>query len=248
MVNTDIIKYLFMGITLLCGYIFIFQSISRRTPNKKSLPLLGILLFVIYAIVAVPLMMVIDSMGNTSFVMLALLLLISCFVLALALFGLIRNFRELDKRMLVLFILYALAVSYVTIFSRSEGHSRAIMLRFDAFREAMRTNSLEPLEHAMLNAIMFVPLGVLFPLIRRGYLDRWSYVGMLGLMLSTLIEMTQMILTIGQCDIEDIVANTAGALIGLLGYKLFMLFFGRRLEEDDEEDEEDEEEEEEEVE
>lgn len=242
--NTDILKYILMGILLLCGYFFLFQLVSKRTENRKSLPVVGIFLFVIYAIIGIPLMMIIDSMGNTGFVMLALLLLLSCFVLFMAFYGLIRNFRELNKGVLILFILYTLMVSYITIFSRSEGHSRAVMLRFDALREALRTNSLEPLNHALVNAAMFIPFGILFPLIRRGHLDRILYVGMLGLMMSTLIEVTQMVLTIGQCDVEDIVANTLGAMIGLIGYKIFMRFFGRMTEDDDEEEEEEEEEEE----
>ena len=61
----------------------------------------------------------------------ALLILLSCCVLFVALYGLITHFRDLNKKMLLLFILYLLMVSYVTIFSREEGHSRAILLRFD---------------------------------------------------------------------------------------------------------------------
>ena len=242
MLNIDVMKYILMGILLLCGYIFLLHSISGRLSTKKSMPALSIVLFVIYAALAIPLMIILNQMGSSSFVLLALLLMMSCFALFALLYGLVRNFQELNKGVLVLFILYILAVSYFTIFNREEGHSQAILLRFDSLQEAIRSNSFQPLQHMWLNVVMFIPLGILFPLVRPSRLNNIFYVGAVGLMMSTLIESTQMFLNIGQCDIEDIAANTLGAIIGVLLFKIYYAFFMRNAE-DDEEYEDDEEEE-----
>jgi glycopeptide antibiotics resistance protein len=42
----------------------------------------------------------------------------------------------------------------------------------------------------------------------------------LGMLLTTIIETTQLLMRNGQCDLEDLAANTVGALLGLLLYKL----------------------------
>ena len=244
LMNTDIMKYVVMGILLLCGYVFLLQYISRNLQTKKSLPMLAVILLVIYAALTIPLMIMLNQMGNSSFVLLALLLLMSCFVFFILVYGLYRHFSELNKTMLVLFILYVVVVSYFTIFNREEGHSRAILLRFDSLQTAIRTNSLEPLHHAMLNAVMFIPIGILFPFVLPSRLNSIFYVGGLGLMMSTMIEATQMLLRLGQCDVEDIVANALGAVIGVILFKIFMAVTGHRFEAEDDEEEEEEEEEE----
>ena len=123
--------------------------------------------------------------------------------------------------MLLLFLLYLLMVSYITVFSRRGRYQSEILLKFDSIEEAIRRRSLEPLQHLWLNVVLFVPIGILFPMIEPRKLDQLSYVFPLGMLLTTLIETTQLMLHIGQCDLEDMVANTLGACLGLLIYRLY---------------------------
>lgn len=224
--NRDLVEYIIMGIILACGYLFLFYVISQNTANRKSVPLLAIILLIIYAMIAVPVMLILNQMGNSNFMLLSLLLLLSCMVLFAVVFMLISNFREINIRALVLLLLYLMVVAYVTLFSRSEGHSTAILLRFDSFSEALQKKSLEPLQHVFLNAIMFIPIGFLFSMIHDSF-DSFFFVAPLGLMMSTLIEATQMFLTIGQCDVEDILANTMGTIVGLIIFRIYRLFFAK---------------------
>ncbi len=244
LMNIDVMSYMLMGFLLLCGYLFLLRYVTRNLQTKKSMFTMAVILLIIYAVLTIPLMIILNQMGSSSFVLLSLMLMMSCVVFFGLVYGLYKHFREANKVMLVLFILYIVVVSYFTIFNREEGHSRAILLRFDSLRDAIRTNSLEPLQHALLNAVMFIPIGILFPRILPSRLDSIIYTGGLGLMLSTAIETTQMLLRIGQCDIEDIAANTLGAILGFVLYKLFMGLFGRHFEEEEDEDEDEEEEEE----
>jgi glycopeptide antibiotics resistance protein len=76
----------------------------------------------------------------------------------------------------------------------------------------------------VLNIVMFVPFGVLVPLLWRR-LDSWPRLTGCALAASATIELTQFVLgvTLGSrrtVDINDLIANTAGALLGLLMLRL----------------------------
>ena len=216
-------QIILIGILLLCGYFYLFQAVAKRTANKASLPIIAILLLVVYAVISVSLIFIISQSNSMDFVFLALLILTACIGMFVLLAGLFKHFGEINKGMLTLFVLYLLMMSYVTIFSRSERGFTEILLRFDSIEEAIRLRSVEPLEHLWLNIVMFIPIGVLFPMIDER-LNKWLYILSLGLMLTTIIETTQLLLRLGQCDLEDLAANTLGACLGLVAYRLYRRF------------------------
>lgn len=221
-----------IGIVLLCGYIFLFQTAAQRTENKSSIPVVAIILLLIYLAVAVPVLFIISTMGSAGMILIALLLLFSCVVLFLSLYGLVHHFQDINKGMLALFLTYMFAVGYITIFSRNEKNDTSIFLfQFDEISEAIRTRSLEPLNHMFLNIAMFVPLGFLLPAVYPERLAKLGYAIMLGMICTTIIESTQLMLRLGQADLTDIVTNVAGAIIGYLFYRLFMRF--RKTEEEE---------------
>jgi glycopeptide antibiotics resistance protein len=76
----------------------------------------------------------------------------------------------------------------------------------------------------VLNVIMFVPLGVLLPLLRPALDDLRRLAGLAGAA-SLTIEATQFVLgiTLGSrrtVDVNDLIANAGGALLGLLILRL----------------------------
>ena len=215
----DSMQLLLIVILLLCGYFYLFQAVAKRAASRSSLPVLAVVLLVIYLMISLPLVLIIGQMGGLSFVFLGLLILAAFLgVFAFFLF-VIRHFGELNKTALVMFFLYLLMVSYVTVFSR-KGHVQTdILLSFDSIQEAINRHSLEPLQHLWLNIVMFVPFGALFAAIHPSF-ARLSVVLPLGMLLTTIIETTQLLMRNGQCDLEDLVANTVGACLGLLLFKL----------------------------
>lgn len=223
--SIDTMQLVLIVILLLCGYFYLFQAVAKRTANRAAIPVLAVLLLVLYAIIAGSLVLIISQMGGLSFAFLALLILAACIGLLAALAFLVRNFRQINKGMLLLFFLYLLMVSYITIFSRSGRVQTDILLRFDSIEEAVKRHSLAPLQHLWLNIVMFVPIGILFPMIEPNQLNKMSYVLPLGMLLTTVIETTQLMLRIGQCDLEDLVANTLGACLGLIIYRLCRRLF-----------------------
>ncbi|HJA93291.1 MAG TPA: VanZ family protein [Candidatus Eisenbergiella merdipullorum] len=78
-----------------------------------------------------------------------------------------------------------------------------------------------------MNIIMCVPLVFLVPLIWKGY-RRTGRTVLLGAGFSLLIELSQMI-TARAADIDDLIANTSGAFLGYIAWKIFTLLFGVHL-------------------
>jgi glycopeptide antibiotics resistance protein len=70
------------------------------------------------------------------------------------------------------------------------------------------------------NVIGFMPFGALLPILTRGVRKAWK-VGLLSLEISALIEVSQFLFQVGCFDVDDIILNTLG---GLLGYAVFWMF------------------------
>lgn len=71
----------------------------------------------------------------------------------------------------------------------------------------------------LLNILMFVPFGILYPLI---YKKGLKSTVLRGLLFSVCIELLQLVSArqSGSCDITDVINNTLGALVGYLIYRL----------------------------
>jgi glycopeptide antibiotics resistance protein len=67
------------------------------------------------------------------------------------------------------------------------------------------------------NLALLLPLGLLGP-IALPAMDRWWRVALLALLVSAAIELTQLAVPDRSADIDDVIVNVAGALIGYLGF------------------------------
>lgn len=74
------------------------------------------------------------------------------------------------------------------------------------------------------NVAMFFPLGILLPVFFKK-LNFWQTVWV-GFLLSSLIELTQYCMSIGYTDIDDIITNTIGAVLGAVTF--FYIFMGKK--------------------
>ena len=91
---------------------------------------------------------------------------------------------------------------------------------FLAFWEAWNAFTLQVWLNPLLNIAMFVPQGVFLPLAAKPF-RRWYWMLAAGAGTSLIIEVAQYILGRGQADVDDLICNTLGAM---LGYCLCMLF------------------------
>ncbi len=68
------------------------------------------------------------------------------------------------------------------------------------------------------NIVGFIPLGALLPLFLRGIRRVWK-TGLLGFSISAAVEITQLCLHVGSFDVDDIILNTLGTVIGYLIFR-----------------------------
>lgn len=73
------------------------------------------------------------------------------------------------------------------------------------------------------NIILFIPIGFLLPMI---YDIKGKYVILIGCLFSSFIELFQLVLP-RWTDIDDVLLNTFGVLIGYLLYKLYVKIYNR---------------------
>lgn len=115
--------------------------------------------------------------------------------------------EEINTQFYVLFVLYILAVSVVTLSNREAGmNTDVILVPFQNFSDP------EKMRHFLLNVGLLAPAGFFFCLSSKK--ATISYVLALAILMPSLVEATQLIFKCGECDINDIIANGAGFVIG----------------------------------
>lgn len=73
------------------------------------------------------------------------------------------------------------------------------------------------------NILIFMPFGMLLPLLFRGMSNPWSKVFILSFTFSLGLETSQLILAIGMFDVDDLILNTFGGLLGYGMYRVWMM-------------------------
>ena len=131
---------------------------------------------------------------------------------------LIKNRKQIR---IVIFIAYSFFIIYYTVLSRTAGVEHRADLRFMwAYREMLTGNpkwKVFVLQN-ICNILFFVPFGLLFPKICiriPAFKNRhWLTVLTSGMLFSIFIEVTQYITCCGLCEIDDVLCNGLGSLIG----------------------------------
>lgn len=103
-----------------------------------------------------------------------------------------------EKLQKVLTVLYVIVILYITVFSRTPGSERIFKGLFWEYRNGMWKSIL-------LNIILFLPLG---------YLLGCKKKIIIGLFLSVIIEVVQYIGMLGFCELDDVLNNTVGTVLG----------------------------------
>ena len=106
-------------------------------------------------------------------------------------------------------VIYLFFIAYMTFAFREAGYSRG---EFEVFWSYKQFFASDWMRLEILNNIwLFVPLGA--ALYSPEHRFRWIW----AVLLSVLIEFIQFETGMGLCEIDDVISNTMGALIGCLG-------------------------------
>lgn len=133
--------------------------------------------------------------------------------------GVLTLARRLDlvRRIgLSLLIPYLFLTLVATVFTRSPSAEARIMLEpFWTYRQYF-TDEFTWFE-IRANVLLFIPIGILLPLVIKK--PAWLP-PIIGIGISVIIELIQLITHRGMCETDDVISNTIGFLIGYVVYFL----------------------------
>lgn len=130
----------------------------------------------------------------------------------------------------VLFYLYIILLCYFLFFSERYGRdyiTKEYRYNLEFFKEIkrfIRYRELLGMETFVVNIIgnilAFAPFGFLLPLLNRKN-SNFFLIAFFSMIFSLVVEMLQLRLKVGIFDVDDIMMNTFG---GILGYLFFVIF------------------------
>jgi len=141
----------------------------------------------------------------------------------------IRTAKRIRRIGTILFLLYILVLVYLMFFfeayDRNMENRRYLynlvpfreIRRFIVYRETLGFSAVAG--NLIGNIAGFMPFGFILPILYKKRRN-WRHVTLLTMEFSLLIEIIQLVLRVGCCDVDDIILNTFG---GLLGYILFYI-------------------------
>ena len=106
----------------------------------------------------------------------------------------------------------------MTLFGRARGESRSFRLRpFESYGIAFMQGNVEILLQIVVNIAMYVTLSILL-LCCFQWDKRYQYVVLVAFVSSLAVELLQVIFKIGMFEVDDIINNVLGTLIGIVIY------------------------------
>ncbi|WP_066506373.1 VanZ family protein [Abyssisolibacter fermentans] len=136
---------------------------------------------------------------------------------------------------LVLFIIYVLILIY-QVFIRAYGTYDRVQvssISYNLYPLKTIINYIKYYERVNFtvwffnifgNIIAFMPLGFFLPLIFKR-LSKFRYTLIIGVVSSLLIEILQIVFAVGCFDIDDIILNSTGIILGYMIYIVFRKYF-----------------------
>lgn len=113
-----------------------------------------------------------------------------------------------------LFATYTIFIVWYTLLIR-EPRGLELVFKLElswAIRAWIVNSTIESKKEAvqyLMNILFFIPCGLLFL-----WKDNWKRVFVTSLVLSLLIELSQFIFNLDWCEVDDVISNTLGAMIG----------------------------------
>lgn len=210
------VSMVLIAVLLVSGYFMMVQISAQKIFNRQMLPLLAAVEFVLYALVIGAVGWMYYYYGENPLIIFGALMFAGLIVFVLLLGELMRNWYSINKYAVMLFVVYSVCVCYLTIMGReTNSHATINVVPLQRIMQQLEKGDQQMLTHLALNVAMTVPLGVILPLIHHR-LEKFSYAFLSGMMVSVIIETVQLVLRLGECDVDDIIANTLGAVIGYL--------------------------------
>lgn len=147
------------------------------------------------------------------------------YVLIAIMYGIYKNWHHALMSFLVGYIVLVL---YITVFSRpTNDHLRYSFLPFSTYYEIAKGDRFL-LPQVVMNVVMFVPFGFILAAVCKSW--DWKIIVIAGTAFSLLIELLQLIILKGSSELDDVIHNALGCLLGSGLYsasKIRYMFLGK---------------------
>lgn len=126
------------------------------------------------------------------------------------------------------FLLYMVAMVYFLFFSEQMGRTPSNDYKYslEPFKEIKRflhNSHVIGMKGVILNlagnVLAFVPFGFVLPVLSRNFRNGFR-ITLLSLEFSLLVEVIQLVSKVGSFDVDDLMLNTLGGLIGYILYRI----------------------------
>ena len=133
----------------------------------------------------------------------------------------------------ILFLLYLAALAYVLFFMESRGGTynnvnfvpfKTIRMLYTYYFKYHEFTSWYWITNIYGNIALLAPFGFLLPLVRHRRMSFWSIL-LLAALFSVAIELCQYLAGVGEADIDDVILNVFGALLGYILYRILGAWF-----------------------
>jgi glycopeptide antibiotics resistance protein len=130
---------------------------------------------------------------------------------------------------ILLFIIYLILLVYFLFFAESMGRTisnREYSYNLVPFKEIKRfikyykeLGMTAVLTNIVGNIVCFIPFGFMLPILSTK-IRKLILVGLVSFELSIVIEVAQLIFKVGSFDVDDLLLNTLGGMVGFLIYSI----------------------------
>lgn len=122
---------------------------------------------------------------------------------------------------------YLSFVATITVVARIPSHEYQYQLLLFWTYKAISNGETHYIYEIFWNVVLFIPIGILIMLLLK-FKHKWVVALFIGIFLSALIEVLQLIFHRGLFEFDDIVHNTLGTVIGILVF-MFVSVIGKRI-------------------
>lgn len=133
-------------------------------------------------------------------------------------FLLSRRWLEILQIINILFFIgYISVILYLTLFSRRACTHDLVLIPFHFLIEAQKQPELY--RSMLMNVFLFMPYGLSLPFaLPTSVLHQIPWTVASAMLFSLLIEVTQYCFQLGRAEVDDVIMNTLGALIGCFAF------------------------------
>ena len=141
-------------------------------------------------------------------------MIILCLTVVFCIYGIIKKKLKLYQAIAIRCYVVCICFLYATtLFTRAPFGSHEFRCRLGLDLRLFLAGVQSEWDQVILNIILFMPFGLLWPVIRRNKCSICEVI-FIGLVLSLSVEIAQYITMRGVMDVEDVITNVMGAFLG----------------------------------